>query len=527
MGDVIMLKMIVVEDETILREGICRVGKWDECGIEIVGAAANGKQALEMIEKEMPDILLSDVVMPVMDGLELTKEVYERYPDIRVILLSGHEEFDFVRKAMEYKACNYLLKPVKIEKLMEVVASVRDEIISTRRLKSKLEESAPIMRQHYINQLIGGLSQKKEQIGQRFGSLSIELELEDLSVLVCEPDSYMEDRMELEMTLMALQEISSEVMASELRTEVSIDMKDRLIIICNKPSDMSKKDFVVFLQGKALRIQKEIFLRNAKSVSVGISRLITDVSRIAVAYRDAEKALSYRFFMGEGSIIFIGDVEKRESGNALLLKEKEELLTGAVSVGDIEGTTRYLTAYFAALSEYASQGREYIMDRLKGLISMLDKSIEADASETADAISVRIGEMSSLLSGGDQYMTLDKLHTMIEEQLTAIATIINDDRLLRNEGIIEKAKKYIRQDLGGDVSLITVAESVFVSPNYLSFLFKESGENFKDYVVRVKMERARELIEEDKCTLNQAAGLLGYKDGRYLSRVYKKYWEDK
>ena len=158
-----MVKMMVVEDEKILRDGICRVGNWDVLEVEICAVAGNGKEALQMIEENRPDIILTDVVMPVMDGIEFARQVYERYPEIRILFLSGHEEFEYVKKAMEYKACNYLLKPAKIEKIEEVVSEIKDEIVKSRekameeeRLRRKLEQSMPILREHYMNQLLMG-----------------------------------------------------------------------------------------------------------------------------------------------------------------------------------------------------------------------------------------------------------------------------------------------------------------------------------------------------------------------------------
>jgi len=519
-----MMKMMVVEDETILREGICLVGDWESCGVEICAAVNNGKEALELIEEKKPDIILTDVVMPVMDGLELTKKIYENYPEIRVILLSGHEEFEFVKKAMEYKACSYLLKPAKIEQLIEVVASVREELESERRLKKKLEQSVPIVREHYINQLISGLEYDQEQIRQQFDFLNVRLELTNLAVMTCELDVYLEDRMEIQLALLQLKEICQEVVQKEYQSIVVDDLKDREVIVVNSPDNMNSKDFILYLQGKAVRIQKEMNRRTGKTVSVGISRMVSDISRLPKAYKEAENALNYRFFMGMETIIFIGDIEREQHGDWVAVKEQEEALAECIQVGDAEGTCRNVAQYFKALGEYAPQGQEYVLEKLKVFVSYLGRYLDVESPDDRKDIKTELDGLSEVLSEKEKYLTMTQLEKAVEQVLSCVAAKINDNRLLRNEGIIEKAKKNIRQNLAGDVSLITVAESVYVSPNYLSFLFKESGENFKDYVVRIKMERAKELLESGTYTLNQAACELGYKDGRYLSQVYKKFW---
>jgi two-component system response regulator YesN len=407
---------------------------------------------------------------------------------------------------------------------MEVATAVREEIESERRLRNKMEQSIPIVKEHYMNQLIGGLEVDRRQIRQQFDFLGIDLDLENITVLTCELDNYLEDRMEIQLALLQLQEISQEVLGGDCQGTILNDLKDREVIVCNCPKEMNRRDFALFLQGKALRIQRQMKELTDKTVSVGISRIIPDILRLSKAYKEAEKALSYRFFMGTESIVFIGDIEREQRGNSVLVKEREESLAECIQVGDSEGTRRILPQYFEALLEYSAEGQAYIMEKLKAFVSFLERTLDIESPTDRQDIRKELGELSAALSEQEKYPTLGQVEQFVRTVLVNVSDRINADRLLRNEGIIEKAKKYIKHNLAGDVSLITVAESVFVSPNYLSFLFKENGENFKDYVVRVKMERAKEMLEEGSSTLNQVAHELGYKDGRYLSQIYKKFW---
>lgn len=527
-----MIKMMVVEDETILREGICRVGDWEQCGVEICAAAGNGKEALELIPEKKPDIILTDVVMPIMDGLELTRSVYEQYPEIKIILLSGHEEFEYVKKAMDCKARSYLLKPAKIEKLVEVVSAIRDEILEERsrnsekeRLQKKLEESIPIVREHYMNQLLSEVEHGEEEIQKQFEFLSIDLDTSNLAVLVGEFDSKAEDRTELRLLLLQLKEIGAEVLGSEYRYVVFEDLKDRMVVILNYPEQITPKDFQLYLQGKAVRIQKEIKERANQSVSLGIGRCIRNIRQLYKAYHEAECALNYRFFMGRESVIYIGDIEREEHKDRLAMLNQEEELAESIKVGDLEGTEKQIQRYFQLLSEFAAAGQEYILEKLSVFVSYLLRLLDIKEVEGEKQWLAELERLSVELRREEHHTTLSELQEQVGAVLLHITQKINQNRILRNEGIIEKAQKYIRQNLSGDVSLITVAEVVYVSPNYLSFLFKESGENFKDYVVRIKMEQAKEMIESGSYSLNQIAAELGYKDGRYLSQVYKKYYE--
>lgn len=531
-----MLKMMVVEDEVILRKGICCVGKWDSLGIEISGVAGNGQEALEMVEVCRPDIVLTDVVMPIMDGIELARNLHERYPEIRMIFLSGYEEFDYVKKAMEYKAYNYMLKPAKIEKIEQVVCEVRDEILKERRrvqeekeLLRKFDQSIPILREHYMNQLLNGIEYDEAEIGRKFELCKIELENKNIVVMICEPDreenaASREDRTAYQIALLKLGEICRDVVGSEYSCVVFTDLKDRVVVVLNYPDGMRLGDALVYIQGKAIRIQNEME-EWGQPVSFGIGRFVSSIRYLPRAYKDAEDALDYRFFMGKKSVIYIGDVAREESRDRLEMERQESELSACIHAGDVVGTECQAGKYFALLSRNAVWGQTFIYEEITIFLSNLLRSLRGKLAGEREEILMELEKTMDDLRTQKKFVTLSKLQEQVTDRIRDIAERINSDRLLRNEGVIEKAKNYVTGHLSGDVSLITVADMVYVSPNYLSFLFKESGENFKDYVVRVKMEKAKEMMESGEYNLSQMAQALGYKDGRYFSQVYKKYQE--
>lgn len=527
-----MIKMLVVEDERILREGICRVGNWASHDVEICGAAANGQEALRVMEAQKPDIILTDVVMPIMDGIELARRVYEQYPEIRMVFLSGHEEFEYVKKAMEYKASNYLLKPAKIEEIVRVVSGIRDEISREKkrvqeeeRLREKLEKSIPVLREHYMNQLLGGFERDEEKIKRQFEFLNINLGTQNMAVMICEPDAEQAEKISSRMFLLQLGEVCQAVISSEYRCTVFTDMKDRVVIVLNYPETMRAKEILLYLQGKAMRIQMEMKERMGRTVSLGIGRVAGNIRYLSKAYKEAEYALSYRFFMGNQSIIYIGDIEKEEHRDLFRMEQQEGELLACIKAGDVTGTESQIGQYFTLLGECAVCGQSFIYEEITGFISTLLRELRGKVMEGEENFLLELEGLLEELRGKNTYATLSEVQRQVGSVLQNIAEKINHNRLMRNEGIIEKAKRYVNQNLSGDVSLITVAESVFVSPNYLSCLFKESGENFKDYMIRMKMQKAKEMIESENYTLSQIAQELGYKDGRYLSQVYKKYYE--
>lgn len=527
-----MIKMMVVEDEVILRKGICSVGKWNLLGIEICSVAGNGEEALQKVEECRPDIVLTDVVMPIMDGIELAKNLHERYPEIRMIFLSGYEEFDYVKKAMEYRAYNYMLKPAKIEKIEQVVCEVRDEILKERRrtqeeeeLQRKFAQSIPILREHYMNQLLGGGEYDEEEIRKKFDLYKIELENRNIVVMVCDPDREGEEKTDLQIVLLQLSEICRKVFGGEYPCIVFTDLKDRVIVAVNYPDGMRVRDVLAYIQGKAMRIQNEMEECRAQSVSFGIGRFVSSIRYLSKSYKEAEYALDYRFFMGKRSIIYIGDVEKETNRERIDLERQENELTACIKTGDVTGVEKQTEKYFALLGQHSVLGQAFIYEEITIFAGNLLRALRGKFEDGDESSFAKLEQLLDDLRMKKTFATLSELQGQVADIVRNIAERINDDRLLRNEGVIEKAKSYVLSHLSGDVSLITVADMVYVSPNYLSFLFKESGENFKDYVVRAKMERAKEMMESGEYNLNQMALALGYKDGRYFSQVYKKYQE--
>ena len=235
--------------------------------------------------------------------------------------------------------------------------------------------------------------------------------------------------------------------------------------------------------------------------------------------------MNFRFFMGSMSTIYIGDIAKEEHVESTFFVRNEELLL-CIKVGDGIGTDKELRKYFEDLKNHVSKGQDFIIETIKMFLSYLLILLKGDDLGIEGSFFAELEELISDMGKRKKFSTLQDLEEKVSKVLLGIADKINNNRILRNEGIIEKAEKYVKQNMSGDISLITVADAVFVSPNYLSFLFKEHGENFKDYVVRIKMERATELMKTEKYNLNQIAQELGYKDGRYFSKVYKKYQEE-
>lgn len=523
-----MLKMLIVEDEEILRNGIYKIGNWKEHDIEITGLAKNGVQALEMIKECKPNIVLTDVVMPFMNGLELTQHLHEMYPDIKVIILSGHEEFQYVKTALEYKAQNYLLKPAKIENIVKAVLGVKKEIEQELKktqeielIKKKLKESIPVLQNHFLNKLISSNLTDFEEFKRKKDFLNIKINNKNLVVVLFDIDKENNSLEDIEIKNMILQDISKSVFSEISSCCVFQNIFGYTVIISNYENDKFSRNNVKFILDAVSRIQKEMADKHLCSVSVGISRGVESISEIRTAYKEAETALDYRFFIGSSSAIYIGDIDFSENNNYINIEDAEAKILTTIRSGDVNLTSDAIKEYFKSLEQLMLKGPGFIKHEVSALLHNVFRYIRS-VNSNHEELSLKEEQLIISLQN-KSILTLYEIEKNVIEIVELSMKIICDERKINNQIIAEKAKTYIKNNLSGDISLIAVADAVYVSPNYLSYLFKENGENFKDYVIRKKMEKAEEFLTKGKLNLNQIASRLGYSDGRYFSQVYKKY----
>lgn len=530
-----MVKMLVVDDEEIIREGICLAGEWAEHGIEVIGSAENGVEALEIIRTNKPDIILTDVVMPEMDGIELSRVIYEEFPDIKIILLSGYNDFQYARSALEFRVSNYLLKPAKLEVLQAEVLKLKTkiEMEAEKRLKDelmvqKLERSLPLLREQYLNQIIYYGAMDQEKVQTEFDYLEIELSTDNTGVMVLQLDNCSRKKQyaykeEYYITKLKLKELCSNVMEYGNKHVIFEDREERTVILFNFSYDKTCSDNIELIMKKAEKIQKESRRQLGLSMSAGIGRLQKNANGINEAYKEAVSALEYKFYMGNESVIYIGDVDLPDNFSYYYPQHIESDIIMNVRAGNFMKACELVESFFEELqAEGRYKPEEFLCEGLfllNGISRVtLENEREFKSEDSMNAVNIM------LKSRDMHFNTLEELKCYILNIVKKITDSINANRQLRNRSLIQNAKDYIKRNIGSDISLIAIANELYISPNYLSFLFKEeAGENFKDYMLKVKMEKAKELLKDMNFTLNQIAVNIGYCDGRYFSHVFKKY----
>lgn len=519
-----MYKIMIVDDELFVRMGIASAVDWQAHQIEAPLQAANGKEAWETMQKEAVDIVLTDIKMPEMDGLELIRTMRNNHQNTEVIILTCMNEFAYVQEAIKLGASDYLFKPTllpedileAIKKVIGKVEKAKAEKEAIKTLENKVNHHIPQLKQQVILDVINGRTISKSRWEELKKELHLSIAAEGLSLIVLQADgleqilkeNFEGDKYLFQFTLMnILGEIFSDLVHFEI---VCRDTMEYLIFISDEKTEEETLKEVCYI--KAQEAQKALEKALKLVVSVGISQQRHSIYTLQRAYDEAQFAVQKRFFAGEGSIIFY-EKSLTYSDNNRFNNEAFVRMIGEV---DEIGYNDKVNEIFSKIRTYKGMRIKDVMELSASIIFVLLKNIsrfESVAEELYDNEGALYTQIYSAVSIAE-----------IEQFLLKLAA--DADRIVEQKyrSEVHRAIQFMKKHLGDEsISLEAVAQHVNMSKNYFSKLFKEkTGTNFIDYLTQLRVEKAQELYRQTDLKVYQIAEQVGYADWRYFSKVYKK-----
>jgi two-component system, response regulator YesN len=525
-----MLKVLIVDDEVIVRVGMKSVIDWNKYGFELIGEASNGQMALEIIKANRPHVVITDLRMPLMDGIELIKSVREDGLDTRFIVLSCHDEFKLVREAMKLGAEEYLLKlNMEPEELIKVLVELKGKIQEDKQQKEKryiaeknVTENLPVLRERFFQELVVDAPYKGQEITDKMRFLNIQLEERNLICLVIKIDNNYkyENQSEKDKQLINYAVIN-------IVTEILDDFKPgyvfgtkpgefSIILSVNSTrSELERQEKLQVLAGKVRELLKNYI---GISVSTGVSLPHFHWSDLKQAYKEAVEAVSHRYFRGSGSITFY-----RALDTALKIKQVQE---------DLE-----LKVIDKCIKELDSQGFHENMDKVLNKIK--DCCFNQEAAQVActrmvvrfinylrDSGEVVEEYLPPYYNPGKDVLRLETIEDVCSWILwfeNCVVSYINHKCENSYKKIITDAIAYIKQNYNKNLSLTDTAKHIQVSSSYLSSLFsQETGKCFTDYLTEVRIEKAKEYIERTNMKMYEIAESVGFQNIYYFSKIFKK-----
>ncbi|GGF84958.1 hypothetical protein GCM10010912_32770 [Paenibacillus albidus] len=506
-----MYKLLLVDDERLILEGISQVVDWGKAGTELVGTARNGIEALDKIAALNPDIVITDISMPGLDGLELVKRCSVSYPQLKFVMLTGYKDFDYACTAMLHGVKHYLLKPCNENQIHDALAELVQELeerSSKEQFVSGMKERFAKVLPHVKEQFL------KEWISNKtYGSRDLEyyqdlfgMELNDKTVRLVL--FRLEDSYEYE-HLFALQNIGQDILGEIL---LSATISSYLLFLVEHKPDAEGEDTLL----NRIQEAREVFCR---FYNITVTVAVSDADQMIHSrklYRQTLQCMNHRFYLDEGSLITGSDIEGAELSEGQEIELDEDLICQLIKAGDKSAVETELERLFGILSAQRldiSVTRSYVLQLYSAMIRLC-------LPEERAAFTSGMAELAGL-------RTLCALKEYVKAAAGRLSGMYDRHFVSRQSSIVEKMKRIIEEDYGNaELSLGTVAAGMlYMNPDYLGKIFKKiTGEKFSNYVTNYRISRASEhILRSGDVKVFELAEMFGFGgNAQYFSQVFKK-----
>lgn len=509
-----MYKVLLADDEILDLEGMKTFIPWGELGLEIVDAVNNGFAAVKVLEREKIDILVTDVRMPNMSGLELAQKALGMYKDVRVIFVSGYQDFNYVKQALTLNAVSYVLKPMDDKELVDSLTKVREELDRERKSHETVQaykQMVPIVKNEYMLQLLEGTYDR-----QTLDVLKNEYELDGFAwpgqVAVLETD-------DLSWKLNPYDD--------KQRREFLVDYFSKVVHSCGEKNirhvcRINKQRLAIFLERNSDRTALDDFVKLAKqsypfTVTIGIGGEAACWEGMHFSYYQALEALDYKMFHGKGKVIAFREVRTAEIEDVKSLDIRLDSLFDAMTNYELVQINDELEKLFQLARSLHSQFS--IRNFAMFLIMKLDGYLHTLNEDLFKLLDLELQNLDILL----QFETIDDIQSWLRRRVFEISEMIHVKKQKKNWRLIHEIIQYVKQRLHENITLRDVADQFSFSPNYLGHLFKEeTNKNFSEYVIGLRMEKAAELLKDNKYKIYEVADQVGYRYLPYFSRQFKE-----
>ena len=532
-----MLKIFLAEDEVVVRETIKRMIPWEELGFELVGEAADGEMALPLLIRQQPDLLITDIKMPFMDGLTLARLAKKEIPRLKVVILSGYDDFNYAKQAIGIGVEDYLLKPITKNALSERLSEIRSRYEHEKTQKEYYEKFQREMQAYeknssrdFFEALVGG-SMDMMEVYKRAEKLGLDIVAEAYNVLIftmnCDED-FSGQRDEYS---------SWEAESLELLENFFAGHSSAMLFRSN-----------IFSYGVLLKGQRETIEENTRACVDEIRKILSRqdgrrewflavgqsverLSQIKKSYHTASRAFSQRYLYDE-NILYYDEMETMEhpggqaetEDNAYLQKVDVNALNPAIlqkflSNGLQEETENFVKDYFYAIGQEPMESlvfRNYVILNVRFSVISFIKGLGCDTNEMESA------DTEEVLAESGKNM--ESAIAYAKKMISQAIEIRDQNSGNKNRSILKTAVDFIDSHyMDEEISLNTVANVANVSSNHFSALFSQNmGQTFIEYLTTLRMNKAKELLRCTGMRSSEIAGEIGYKDAHYFSYLFKK-----
>jgi two-component system response regulator YesN len=515
------ISLCIIDDIRSVVDGLTAI-EWSTHNIGVEGVSTNGLDGLELVKRVKPDIIITDIRMPRMDGLTMLREILELKHSCKVILISGYTDFEYAKQAVQLGAFDFVVKPFTEDDIMEAVLKAKEQVLEERshllsiqEMELKVRESMPLLRQEYFALLVKHRT-PWEAASQRWEFLNIDLAQQGFVVMLLNIDGFAEQVAELsvrevELIRFSLQNIAEETIRRYTKSIVFRASHNRFVAVLNDPDAVTVSQI-------AEKCCRNVESNTKFTISIGYGERVEQVSELPNSFRQADRALTYHLFTDGNGAIGYDELPTTDRQLPLAMEHKDELLLvlrsgnghrAADLLADMSEKFRSMTPqpnpdYLFSLYE------ELATSAIRTLYELVPQQI---VQPLVDQFKASRGTVGSKLS-------------VLQQQLLKLcqegADLVRDNSLSEAQTIIYKSLDYLQSHLERNVTVSECAAYVHLSASYYSSLLKRvTGMTFTQYVTSERINKAKSMILSG-IPVQEVAVAVGYEERRYFSEMFKK-----
>lgn len=524
-----MLKILIVDDEIILRKGLSKsISKVKD--FVVAGEAGDGLQALKLIEEVEPDVVITDIRMPNMDGKELVQVLSEKYPELKKVVISGFEDFTYVRHTMKNGAVDYLLKPVEDDKLYALLKEIQESIRMDKKKKDefidhniKLNESFPILKDRFLHGVLtaGQPYESSEDIARKLNYYGINFTPEDrFTLLFISIDNYKlfsskYGEEEGKIKYYIIRNISEEIVEAKAGF-FSCQLEFGLAVFINT----CDRQLINEITG-SIRFNLD---RHAQiSFTIAVSSVPGGIFDLNSLYCSVCKAMEHRYYynININTVIEQNSVRPFQNwdaeGEAVKI-ELENSIERVIEQPDATGIRKVFSDAFHKIRQ-----KNFVPQDVNQMFKDIFLKMKFKFDDFKRAVELLDTSGYSYVQQLEMLDTADEIEKLSVNVYTELTKQILYLRSRKDKKIVEVVKDYVAKHYSEDITLAKITGLVYVNGNYFSEMFKTcTGENFIDYLTRVRIDRAKTLLKDVAVKTYEVGMLVGYADPNYFSKVFKK-----
>lgn len=516
-----MYRIMIIDDDRSIREHLKEIIPWESLDLKLAAEASEGEEAMAAFMQEEPHIVITDINIPLIDGMELARRFLEKEGDTQIILITGYGSLDYAREAIKAGTVDFLLKPLETEELIyaleKAIGNIErktEEMAKLKGMEEILRENLPLLQERYILELLEGAEETEEEIILHLKKLNFEIRGNFFQLGVLVPDFGKMKVTDKEVFQFALQNMISE-MGGEYGAQCRVFWKsfsEGIVFVQLRERDAQIAEKML------MRVRDKLQTYSRYDFQVGIGSIVEGLKELGRSGQGALQALDYSSIYGRNHVTAIDNILVLEEQEPIRLeKEAAEVVRFANTAG--------MTDFRRAVGNYMNR----LMIAAKGSFSCIQKECIKLLSEILTALPEIRWDMESCFEE-DPYLTLLRCREPLEIQalLLEVCGRMQEyrDRQSRKKGkrVIEKARQYIREHYREEhLNLSAVSQAIGLSTVYFCSLFKEeTGVTFVEYLNSVRVEQAKALLKEGNMKIYQIALEVGYSNPPYFYEVFKK-----